>query len=111
MALSERESRLLQEMETRLLAEDPRLASTLGARRLPIGVGAVLAAAGLALGILLMAVGVGRGHALGITTALVGYVLLLLSTFVIGDWLRLPGRSRPFAGQPHGRSRRASSPE
>lgn len=108
MALSERESRLLQEMESRLLAEDPRLASTLGSRRLPIGVGAALAVAGLALGILLMAVGVGRGHALGITMALAGYVILLLSTFIVGDWLRLPGRSRPFAGKARGQAHRGS---
>src|SRR4051794_17740638 len=87
MALSERESRMLQEMESHLLAEDPRLASTLGSRRLPIGVGAVLAVSGLALGVLLMAVGVGRGQGLGIATALVGYLVLLLSTAVVGDWL------------------------
>jgi hypothetical protein len=108
MGLSERESRMLQEMETHLLAEDPRLASTMGARRLPIGVGAVLTVSGVALGILLMVVGVGRGHALGITLALVGYVVLLLSVTVVGEWLSNHGNAHPFARRTPNRARRAS---
>lgn len=89
--LSERERRLLQEMETELLREDPGLASSLRARRLPLGVSAVLTVSGLAVGILLMAVGVLRGHALGIAIALVGYLVLLASTSVATEWLRKRG--------------------
>ena len=88
MVLSERERRLLQEMESHLRAEDPSLASSLSARRLRVGVKAALAASGVVLGIVLMAVGVGRAHAVGIAVALVGYVVLLASTSVIGEWLR-----------------------
>jgi Protein of unknown function (DUF3040) len=113
MVLSERERRLLQEMETQLQAEDPRLASSLSLRRLSlrglgIGAGAALTVAGLAVGILLMVVGIGRAHAVGIAVALVGFVVLLVSTTVSGEWLRARGNRNPFAGRAARRARRAS---
>jgi len=77
MELSERERRLLREMETHLRAEDPGLAATLNVRRLRAGTKAILAASGLVIGVLLMGVGVLRGHGLGIAVALAGYLFLL----------------------------------
>lgn len=88
MVLSERERRLLQEMESHLLAEDPGLASSLSVRRLRIATSVALAVPGLIVGILLMGVGIWRAHAVGIAIALVGYVILLASTSVTVDWLR-----------------------
>jgi len=88
MVLSERERRLLQEMESHLLAEDPGLASSLSVRRLRIATRVALAVPGLIIGILLMGVGIWRAHAVGIAIALVGYVILLVSTSVTVDWLR-----------------------
>jgi len=88
MVLSERERRLLQEMESHLLAEDPGLASSLSVRRLRIATRVALAVPGLIIGILLMGVGIWRAHAVGIAIALVGYVILLASTSVTVDWLR-----------------------
>jgi type IV secretory pathway TrbD component len=95
MELSESEKRLLQEMETRLLAEDPRLASSLRVHRLRVGARAVLAAAGLAAGVLLMSLGIWRAHLLGIVVALVGFVILLASTTVTVDVLRDRRDRRP----------------
>jgi hypothetical protein len=91
MVLSERERRLLQEMETHLLAEDPHLASSLSVRRLWIGANTALTVSGLVIGVLLMGVGVWRGHTAGIVMALVGYVILLASVSVTIDWLRARG--------------------
>jgi hypothetical protein len=94
MVLSERERRLLEEMETRLQAEDPSLASRLSIRRLPIGVNAALTVSGLLIGLLLIGVGLWRAHAAGIAVALVGYVVLLAATSVAGEWLRARGLRR-----------------
>lgn len=105
MVLSERERRLLQEMETHLLAEDPALASSLSLRRLRPGVRAVLGTSGLVLGVLVMAVGLLRGHAVGIGVALVGYLFLLAGTTITADLMRA-GRERRPRVQPE--ARRAS---
>jgi hypothetical protein len=105
MELSERERRLLQEMETRLLAEDPGLASSLSVHRLRVGRGAVLAGSGLALGVLLMGIGIWRAHVLGTLIAMVGFVVLLGSTAVAVEVLRgyrgrRSVRRKPAAGSP-----------
>jgi hypothetical protein len=88
MELSDRERRELQEMETRLLAEDPHLASSLSLGRVRVRVRPVSAVAGLVIGVILMAIGVTRGHAPGIAVALVGYVVLLASVSASADLLR-----------------------
>jgi len=108
MALSERESRMLQEMESHLLAEDPRLATTLGSRRLPLGLGAVLAVSGLLAGVLLMAVGVGQGEGLGTAIALVGFLFLLTGTSVIGEWVRAREKTRTLTSSAGNQARRAT---
>jgi hypothetical protein len=108
VVLSERERRLLQEMETDLRAQDPRLASRLSVRRLRGGANVVLTVSGLAIGLLLMAVGVWRGNAAGIAVALVGYVVLLVSTAVAGEWLRARGVGSAFPFGAARRARRAS---
>lgn len=96
MVLSERELRLLQEMESHLLAEDPRLASALRVSRLRVGLGAVLAVSGLAVGVLLMSAGVLQGETVGTAVALVGFVVLLASTSSAVELLRArAGRRRP----------------
>jgi DUF3040 family protein len=107
MVLSEHERRLLQEMETHLLAEDPGLASSLGGRHLRIGTTAALATSGLVTGVLLMAVGVLRARALGTLVALVGYSVLLVSTYVIGEMLRARRQRSPVSRGPAGGPRRA----
>jgi hypothetical protein len=91
MELSERERRLLREMESHLQVDDPSLASSLKVHRLRVGITSVLAVAGLPIGILLMGLGVWRAHAAGIAIALVGYVVLLASTSVTIEWLRARG--------------------
>jgi len=88
MELSERERRLLREMETQLLHEDPSLASSLSFHRLRVGASTVLTVSGLAVGVLLMALGVWRAHLFGIALALVGFCVLLAATTVSADWLR-----------------------
>jgi hypothetical protein len=88
MELSEHERRLLREMETHLLAEDPSLASSLSVHRLRLRASAVLAGSGLAVGLVLMAVGVWRAHLLGILIAMVGYLTLVVSTHAVGESLR-----------------------
>ena len=88
MELSERERRLLREMETHLLAEDPGLASSLKLRRLRVGASAVLAAAGLVIGMLLMAVGIWLAHTVGIAVSMLGFLVLLFSTSATVDRLR-----------------------
>jgi hypothetical protein len=108
MVLSERERRLLQEMETQLLAEDPRLATSLSVRRLRVNAATVLAVPGLAAGVLLMGVGVWRGQASGIAVALAGYLVLLASTSVTVDWLRSRRERRPLNRGAGTRARRAS---
>src|SRR3954451_4675701 len=82
MELSERERRLLREMETHLLAEDPGLASSLRIHRLRGGAKVALAASGLVLGAVLMGVGTVRGQAVGIGVALLGFLMLLASVTV-----------------------------
>ncbi len=105
MELSERERRLLQEMESHLLVEDPRLASSLSIHRLRVGTQAVLATSGVVLGIVLMAVGVIHGRAVGIIVALVGFVVLLGSTSVVAGGLRARRESRaPAAGKPQSKT-------
>jgi high-affinity Fe2+/Pb2+ permease len=109
MVLSEHERRLLQEMESHLLAEDPALVSSMRSRRsLPAVAKLALAGAGLVFGILLMAVGVWRAHALGIAVALLGYLILLASTCVTVDWIRARGDHGPLAQRAARRARRAS---
>ncbi len=88
MTLSERERRLLQEMETHLLAEDPSLASSLGAGRLRAGTRILLAASGLVIGVLVMGAGVLQGDLLGVGVALIGYLVLLAATVVGVETLR-----------------------
>jgi hypothetical protein len=88
MELSEHEKRLLQEMETHLVAEDPSLASSLSIHRLRVGYRALLAVLGLTAGVLLMAIGVRRAHVVGIAVALVGYLVLLASTVLAVDLAR-----------------------
>lgn len=106
MVLSERERRLLEEMETRLAAEDPSLASSLGAPRLRVGTRALLAAAGLVLGAALMAIGVGLGQLGGTVVALAGFLVLLAAATIGGEWLRArDGAQR--AARPPRRARRA----
>jgi hypothetical protein len=104
MELSERERRLLQEMETHLLAEDPRLASSLRVHRLRGGVRVLLAVSGLTLGAVLMGIGTGQGQALGIGVALVGYLILLAAVTITADYLR------DRRGRDPGRSANASAP-
>ena len=106
MELSESERRMLQEMETHLLAEDPSLASSLRVHRLRVGMSAVLTVSGLLVGILLMAVGVWRAHALGIAVALVGFVVLLISTTITGEYLRAQREHRTVDPGTAGRPRR-----
>jgi hypothetical protein len=106
MELSESERRMLQEMETHLLAEDPSLASSLRVHRLRAGTKVLLAASGLVIGVLLMAVGVWRAHVLGTALALVGYVVLLVSTTVTFEHLRAHREHRPADPGPAGRPRR-----
>jgi Protein of unknown function (DUF3040) len=97
MELSERERRLLQEMESHLLAEDPALASSLGAHRLRAGVQVLLVVVGVVVGVLLMAAGLWRAHLLGILIALGGYLVLLASTSVAGSLRLRVVRSRASA--------------
>jgi hypothetical protein len=108
MVLSERERRLLQEMETHLLAEDPGLASSLSVRRLWIGANAVLTVFGLLVGVLMMGLGVWRAHLAGIALALAGYVILLASVTVAVGWLRARGGHGALEFAAGRRSRRAS---
>jgi hypothetical protein len=107
MELSERERRLLQEMETHLLAEDPGLASSLRVHRLRGGIGVALAASGLVIGVVLMGVGTVQGHAAGIGVALIGYLVLLAAVTVTVDYVRArqgraAGRSEPTSNPPPG---------
>jgi hypothetical protein len=95
MTLSERERRMLQEMETHLLAEDPGLASSLGASRLRLGTRVVLAASGLVIGLLVMGVGVVQGDTVGILIALLGFLVLLAATTVGVESLRARGQRGP----------------
>jgi uncharacterized membrane protein len=95
MELSERERRLLQEMESRLLAEDPSLASSLSVHRLRVGLQAMLAVAGLVIGVLLMSVGIWRAHLLGIAIALIGFLVVLAATNVAVDCLQVRRSRRP----------------
>lgn len=106
MELSESERRMLQEMESHLLAEDPSLATSLSVHRLRVGTSALLAASGLVVGTLLMAVGVWRAHLLGIAVALVGYVVLLVSTSVTVEYLRAHRDPRTVDPGTTGRPRR-----
>jgi hypothetical protein len=108
MVLSERERRLLQEMESHLLTEDPRLASSLKNRRLRPGVSAVLTVAGLVVGVLVMIIGIGRAQVLGTVVALVGFTIVLISSFVAGEWVRARGVPGSLARGGAGRARRAS---
>ena len=108
MVLSERERRLLQEMESHFLAEDPRLASSLRHRRLPAGANVVLAVSGLVGGVLLMVLGIWRAQLLGTAIALVGFSVLVVSTTVSGEWLRARMARNPGARKGPGRARRAS---
>jgi hypothetical protein len=109
MVLSERERRLLQEMESHLLTEDPRLASSLRNRRLRPGVSAVLTVSGLVAGVLLMSIGVWQARVLGTAVALAGFLILLVSSFVAGEWVRARGvPGRLARGGAAGRARRAS---
>jgi hypothetical protein len=88
MELSEHERRLLREMETHLLAEDPSLASSLSVHRLRVRASAVLAGSGLVVGLALMALGVRLAHLVGIIIAMVGYLALVVSTHAVGESLR-----------------------
>ena len=109
MELSERERRLLQEMESHLLVEDPGLASSLSVHRLRVGARAIFAVSGVPIGALLMGLGVWRAHRMGIAIAMVGFVVLLASTSMVGEFLRARRRRRPLAAKAAGRARRASS--
>lgn len=79
MPLSDNEQRLLEQMERALYAEDPKFASTMrgaarrsgSARRLMIGVG------GLALGLVLLVVGVAKQM---VPLAVVGFICMLAGT-------------------------------
>jgi Flp pilus assembly protein TadB len=104
MELSERERRLLQEMESRLLAEDPSLASSMRIHRLRVSLKSVLAISGVPVGALLMMVGVWRAHLVGIVIALVGYLILLFSTVVVGEALRARRGDRRRVAPPVGSS-------
>jgi|tagenome__1003787_1003787.scaffolds.fasta_scaffold20296619_2 hypothetical protein len=94
MELSERERRLLREMESHLLAEDPGLASSLRVHRLRGDVKVALAGFGLVAGAVLMGVGTVHGGAAGVGVALVGFLVLLASVAVTVDYVRVRrGRS------------------
>jgi DUF3040 family protein len=108
MVLSERERRLLQEMESHLLTEDPRLASSLRDRRLRPGVSAVLTVSGLVGGVLLMGLGIWRAQLLGTVMSLVGFTILLVSSFVAGEWVRARGGPGLLSRGRAGSARRAS---
>ena len=85
MPLSEEELRLLEQMERALVAEDPKLASTMrgtsvraAARRR-----VVIASVGFVVGIAVLMTGaVLGGDAIGIAIAIIGFVVMLASAYV-----------------------------
>jgi hypothetical protein len=94
--LSENERRQLQEIEHDLLANDPHLALSLSGRRWRRPARAVIAPAGVIGAILAMFFGLQLKHAGGILLADAGFLLLVLSTFSLGEYMqpRLRGRRR-----------------
>lgn len=85
MALSEKEQRLLEQLEASLSAEDPKLARTLGSRtpRKIHGRRAGLAGLGFLAGVALLIVGMQTVWVLSV----IGFLVMLASTIVaLGAW-------------------------
>jgi hypothetical protein len=98
MDMSEDERRVLQEIESHLAADDPRLAESLQGHRRWLrsrpGAGRwMLSSLGLAAGVLLMAIGVRESGTAGILVALVGYCVLLAATATTVKLVRGADRS------------------
>ncbi|MCU0265170.1 MAG: DUF3040 domain-containing protein [Actinomycetia bacterium] len=98
MPLSEHEQRLLEQMERALLAEDPKLATTLRGtdlrkhyrRRVLFGV------LGLVAGIALLVVGVASKL---VPVSVVGFVVMLgAALWAAGSWRRIPVAGDPGTG-------------
>ncbi len=96
MALSDKEQRLLEQLEAALAAEDPKLANTLrgtGHRTLHRR-RAALAGVGFVLGVVALVAGMQIGWGLSI----VGFVVMLAATIVaLTSWKHVegPGLPRP----------------
>lgn len=102
MALSEKEQRLLEQLEAALAAEDPKLANTLrgtGSRKLHRR-RAALAGLGFLLGIAALVAGMEFGWIVSI----IGFVVMLASTVVaLSSWRHVEGDgSGPASGPRHG---------
>lgn len=85
MSLSDREQRMLEEMERQLYAEDPRFASNLRKQAAPKSAKSALAAVLTLVGVVLIGIGVSMNQPLigifGFTGALFGlYVIVMAAT-------------------------------
>jgi hypothetical protein len=80
--LSDNEQRLLEQMERALYAEDPKFASAMrGAARRPGSISrAAVGIGGLAVGLVLLVVGVAQQGTMGVTIGVVGFVCMLAGT-------------------------------
>lgn len=102
MALSDKEQRLLEQLEAALAAEDPKLANTLrgtGARKLHRR-RAALAGLGFLVGVAALVAGMEFGWIVSV----LGFVVMLASTVVaLSAWQHVGG-DEPGEGpsQPHG---------
>jgi hypothetical protein len=84
MALSDHEKRVLDEIEDSLVVEDPRLASSLRNPRAVHGFRRVLLqTSGTLVGTALAIVGVHTNSVVGIIIALLGFGLVVTTTFVL----------------------------
>lgn len=107
MPLSDREQRLLDQMEQALYAEDPKFASSLQRREKS------LSGRRIALGIVIFAAGLG-GLLAGVTTSLVlvgilGFFMMLGGVLVAADAVRAPSSAdEPTPSEP-GSARRAKA--
>jgi hypothetical protein len=79
MVLSEREQRLLQEIEDALSTEDPRFVAHVGSARprRPARTVGVLSVLGVVLGVAVVIAGVTRGGGWGTAVGVVGFVLII----------------------------------
>jgi hypothetical protein len=112
MPLSEREQRLLQEIEHALSAEDPRLVVSVSSARPRRGTRtvAVLCVVGVLIGLVVVLAGLASGGGLGTAVGVLGFVLIVGSC--LGAVVAVRGRKKPrlrsVPAQP-GSSRSASS--
>jgi len=95
MPLSEREQRLLQEIEHALSAEDPRFVVSVSSARPRRGTRtvAVLCVVGVVVGLVVVLAGLASGGGLGTAVGVLGFVLIVGSC--LGAVVAVRGRKKP----------------